>query len=49
MQSTGEVRRLKHQWRALTLDDRDPAIPFEEIVSLIDLSGSAYRCRLQPE
>jgi GNAT superfamily N-acetyltransferase len=32
---------VKHQWRALTLDYRDPAIPFEEIVRLIDLSGSA--------
>jgi GNAT superfamily N-acetyltransferase len=33
-------------WRALTLDYRDPAIPFEEIVRLIDLSeaatGAAY-------
>jgi len=29
------------QWRALTLDYRDPAMPFEEVVRLIDLSGSA--------
>ncbi|MGD0393162.1 MAG: bifunctional GNAT family N-acetyltransferase/ATP-binding protein [Acidimicrobiales bacterium] len=28
-------------WRALSLDYRDPAIPFEEIVLLIDLSGPA--------
>jgi GNAT superfamily N-acetyltransferase len=32
---------VKSQWRALTLDYRDPAIPFEEIVRLIDMSGSA--------
>jgi GNAT superfamily N-acetyltransferase len=29
------------QWRALTLDYRDPAFPFEEVVRLIDVSGSA--------
>ncbi|HEX7444315.1 MAG TPA: GNAT family N-acetyltransferase, partial [Acidimicrobiales bacterium] len=32
---------MKNQWRALTLDYRDPAIPFEEIVRLIDMSGAA--------
>jgi len=32
---------VNSSWRALTLDYRDPAIPFEEIVRLIDLSGSA--------
>jgi GNAT superfamily N-acetyltransferase len=32
---------VKNQWRALTLDHRDPAIPFEEIVRLIDMSGAA--------
>lgn len=30
-----------NSWRALSLDYRDPAIPFEEVVRLIDLSGSA--------
>ena len=29
------------QWRALTLDYRDPAMSFEEVVRLIDLSGTA--------
>jgi transitional endoplasmic reticulum ATPase len=29
------------QWRTLTFDYRDPAIPFEDIVRLIDMSGSA--------
>ncbi len=28
-------------WRSLTLDDRDQALPFEEVVHLIDLSGTA--------
>jgi GNAT superfamily N-acetyltransferase len=28
-------------WRALTLDDRDPALPIEDVVRLIDLSGTA--------
>jgi GNAT superfamily N-acetyltransferase len=28
-------------WRAITLDDRDPALPFEDVVRLIDLSGTA--------
>ena len=32
---------MNSSWRALSLDYRDPAIPFEEIVRLIDLSGSA--------
>ncbi len=32
---------MTSQWRALTLDYRDPAIPFEEVVRLIDMSGSA--------
>ena len=32
---------MKHQWRALALDARDPAIPFEEIVRLIDVSGAS--------
>ncbi len=32
---------MKHQWRALALDYRDPAISSEEIVRLIDLAGSA--------
>ena len=32
---------MHSRWRALSLDYRDPAIPFEEIVRLIDLSGPA--------
>ena len=32
---------MNSSWRALSLDYRDPATPFEEIVRLIDLSGSA--------
>lgn len=32
---------MPSQWRALSLDYRDPAISFEEIVRLIDMSGSA--------
>lgn len=32
---------MNSPWRALSLDYRDPAIPFEEIVRLIDMSGSA--------
>ena len=36
-----EVTTVNSSWRALSLDYRDPAIPFEEIVRLIDLSGSA--------
>ncbi len=32
---------MKDHWRALTFDYRDPAIPFEEIVRLMDMSGTA--------
>jgi GNAT superfamily N-acetyltransferase len=32
---------MPDHWRALTLDYRDPAIPFEEIVRLMDRSGNA--------
>ena len=32
---------MPSQWRTLTFDYRDPAIPFEDIVRLIDMSGSA--------
>ncbi len=32
---------MTDHWRALTLDYRDPAIPFEEIVRLIEMSGTA--------
>ena len=32
---------MKHQWRTLALDARDPAIPFEVIDRLIDLSGAS--------
>jgi GNAT superfamily N-acetyltransferase/DNA polymerase III delta prime subunit len=32
---------VKDHWRALTFDYRDPAIPFEEIVRLMDMSGTA--------
>jgi GNAT superfamily N-acetyltransferase len=32
---------VTHPWRVLTLDERDPAIPFEEVVRLIDVAGAA--------
>ena len=32
---------MSRLWRAITIDYRDPAIQFEEIVRLIDISGSA--------
>ncbi len=32
---------MQLQWRAVALDARDPAIPFEEIVRLIDVSGAS--------
>ena len=28
-------------WRVLTLGDRDPVVPFEEVVRLIDMAGTA--------
>jgi transitional endoplasmic reticulum ATPase len=36
-----EVDQVPSRWRTLTFDSRDPAIPFEDIVRLIDMSGSA--------
>ncbi len=32
---------MPSRWRTLTFDSRDPAIPFEDIVRLIDMSGFA--------
>ncbi len=32
---------MNDHWRALTFDYRDPAIPFEEIVRLMDMAGTA--------
>ncbi len=32
---------MSSAWRALALDDRDAAVPFEEVVRLIDVSGTA--------
>ncbi len=32
---------MEGQWRVVSLDYRDPSIPFEDVIRLIDLSGSA--------
>ena len=36
-----EGRSHDHTWRVLTLGDRDPVAPFEEVVRLIDMAGTA--------
>jgi GNAT superfamily N-acetyltransferase len=41
VERTWKVAMMDSQWRVVTLDYRDPSVPFEEVIRLIDMSGSA--------